>query len=80
MFITCLPFLLQDLTLKNGVTIPAGTVVVVPIQLVQMDNCSWGIDASQFNPYRFLSKKGRQCDQLGNISSMGFNQYIFRIS
>ncbi|GAY55035.1 hypothetical protein CUMW_161320 [Citrus unshiu] len=61
----------HDLTLKSGVTIPAGTVLVVPIQLVQMDNCSWGIDASQFNPYRFLSKKGRQCDQLGNISSTG---------
>ncbi|XP_068664011.1 cytochrome P450 734A1-like [Aristolochia californica] len=46
----------HDLTLKNGVTVPAGAIVVVPLQLVQMDDSSWGSDANQFNPYRFLSK------------------------
>lgn len=43
----------------SGVIIPAGTVLVVPIQLVQMDDSSWGNDAGEFNPYRFLSKAGK---------------------
>ncbi|XP_059653668.1 uncharacterized protein LOC132300554 isoform X2 [Cornus florida] len=46
----------HDLNLKTGVTIPAGAMLVVPIQLVQTDNSSWGADAGQFNPFRFLSK------------------------
>lgn len=49
-------FLLHpDLVLKTGITIPAGTLVVVPIKLIQMDSSSWGSDANEFNPYRFLS-------------------------
>ncbi|OVA20676.1 Cytochrome P450 [Macleaya cordata] len=46
----------QDLNLKTGITVPAGSILVVPIQLVQMDGSSWGNDASEFNPHRFLSK------------------------
>lgn len=46
----------EDLRLKSGVVIPAGAILVVPVQLVQMDDSSWGNDASKFNPYRFLSK------------------------
>ncbi|XP_068660813.1 uncharacterized protein [Aristolochia californica] len=46
----------HDLKLKSGITVPTGAIVVVPIQLVQMDDSSWGTDANQFNPYRFLSK------------------------
>ncbi|KAL5799507.1 hypothetical protein ACOSQ4_032391 [Xanthoceras sorbifolium] len=61
----------DDFTLKTGVTIPAGAVLVVPVQLVQMDNCSWGSDANQFNPYRFLSETGRQSDQAHNNSFAG---------
>ncbi|GMP41053.1 hypothetical protein CsSME_00011278 [Camellia sinensis var. sinensis] len=48
--------LLQRCSLKHGVMIPAGAILVVPVQLVQMDDSSWGSDANQFNPYRFLSK------------------------
>ncbi|KAL6009868.1 hypothetical protein ACLOJK_000299 [Asimina triloba] len=44
------------LNLENGIAIPAGAILVVPIQLVQLDGSSWGSDASEFNPYRFLSK------------------------
>ncbi|XP_022765704.1 11-oxo-beta-amyrin 30-oxidase-like [Durio zibethinus] len=46
----------HDLKLKSGVIIPAGAILVVPVQLVQMDDSSWGNDAGKFNPYRFLSK------------------------
>ncbi|XWS65437.1 hypothetical protein CRYUN_Cryun05aG0112700 [Craigia yunnanensis] len=46
----------HDLRLKSGVIIPAGAILVVPVQLVQMDDSSWGDDADKFNPYRFLSK------------------------
>lgn len=46
----------EDLQLKNGLSIPSGAMLVAPIQLVQMDESSWGNDARQFNPYRFLSK------------------------
>ncbi|XP_031371615.1 cytochrome P450 4F11-like isoform X1 [Punica granatum] len=45
----------NDLHLKCGAIIPAGAVLVVPVQLVQMDGSSWGKDATEFNPYRFLS-------------------------
>ncbi|KAG7945943.1 hypothetical protein I3843_14G012900 [Carya illinoinensis] len=52
----------HDISLKTGVTIPAGAVMVVPVQLVQMDDSSWGQDASEFNPYRFLSKAENRSD------------------
>lgn len=45
----------QDLRFANGVTVPAGALLVVPVQLVQKDDFNWGKDASDFNPYRFLS-------------------------
>ncbi|KAK7271523.1 hypothetical protein RJT34_27497 [Clitoria ternatea] len=45
----------HDLSFANGVTIPAGTILVAPVELVQKDSYSWGSDASDFNPYRFLS-------------------------
>ncbi|KAK8559768.1 hypothetical protein V6N13_016503 [Hibiscus sabdariffa] len=44
----------HDLRLKSGIIVPAGAIVVVPMQLVQMDDSSWGNDAGKFNPYRFL--------------------------
>ncbi|XP_077241605.1 cytochrome P450 734A1-like [Tasmannia lanceolata] len=50
----------HDLNLKTGVTVPAGTILVVPVQQVQMDSSIWGSDAKQFNPYRFLSKAAHQ--------------------
>ncbi|XP_044461625.1 cytochrome P450 72A397-like [Mangifera indica] len=61
----------HDLTLKNGVTIPTGAMLVVPVQLVQTDKRSWGSDSSQFNPYRFLSEIGKQPDKLCNTSLTG---------
>ncbi|CAJ2638724.1 unnamed protein product [Trifolium pratense] len=45
----------HDVRFSTGVTIPAGAVMVVPVQLVQKDGFNWGKDASDFNPYRFLS-------------------------
>ncbi|XP_058107367.1 uncharacterized protein LOC131250953 [Magnolia sinica] len=50
----------HDLNLETGITVPAGAILVVPIQLVQMDCTSWGSDASEFNPYRFLSTATHQ--------------------
>ncbi|XP_021752623.1 cytochrome P450 4d2-like [Chenopodium quinoa] len=52
----------QDLDLKNGLHIPAGALLVAPIQLVQMDENNWGSDAAQFNPYRFLSKSEKRSE------------------
>ncbi|RWW29538.1 hypothetical protein BHE74_00041713 [Ensete ventricosum] len=46
----------HDICLSSGVTAPAGAILVVPLQLVQMDNAIWGKDASQFNPCRFFSE------------------------
>ncbi|KAM7472590.1 hypothetical protein LguiA_010773 [Lonicera macranthoides] len=56
----------HDLDLQSGVKVPAGAILVVPVQLVQTDDSCWGKDASQFNPYRFLSKGGKisDCDHL----------------
>ncbi|KAF3434225.1 hypothetical protein FNV43_RR25328 [Rhamnella rubrinervis] len=61
----------HDLNLKSGITIPAGAVVVVPVQLVQMDDSNWGSDASEFNPYRFLSKSGMKSHITLNTSFSG---------
>ncbi|KAM3685753.1 hypothetical protein ACB098_11G144400 [Castanea mollissima] len=61
----------NDFNLKTGVTIPAGAVLVVPVQLVQMDDSSWGKDASEFNPYRFLSPSGNGSDLVLNTSPTG---------
>ncbi|RVW96979.1 hypothetical protein CK203_032279 [Vitis vinifera] len=33
----------HDLNLKTGLTIPAGAILVVPVQLVQMDDSCWGM-------------------------------------
>ncbi|WOK95959.1 Cytochrome P450 [Canna indica] len=46
----------HDTCLSSGITVPAGAILVVPLQLVQMDNSIWGKDANQFNPCRFLSE------------------------
>lgn len=58
----------HDLNLESGVTIPAGAVLVVPVQLVQKDDSSWGSDADEFNPYRFLSKTGKRSNLVQNTS------------
>ncbi|XP_008810178.2 probable cytochrome P450 313a2 [Phoenix dactylifera] len=46
----------HDLILNSSITLPAGAMLVVPLQLLQMDDSIWGKDASHFNPHRFLSK------------------------
>lgn len=63
----------QDLVLKTGITIPAGTLVVVPIKLVQMDTSSWGSGANEFNPYRFLSMACNGTDTSQRTSLAGEN-------
>ncbi|XP_024021107.1 cytochrome P450 3A29 [Morus notabilis] len=57
----------HDLNLETGATIPAGALLVVPVQLLQKDGSSWGSDAGEFNPYRFLSKT-RKRSNLVNTS------------
>ncbi|KAE9459654.1 hypothetical protein C3L33_08417, partial [Rhododendron williamsianum] len=56
--------LLQRCSLKHGVTIPAGAILVVPLQLVQMDESTWGSDAGQFNPRRLLSNAEKKSDSV----------------
>ncbi|THU47479.1 hypothetical protein C4D60_Mb09t15960 [Musa balbisiana] len=46
----------HDIYLCSGVNVPAGAIMVVPLQLVQMDSYIWGKDAGRFNPLRFLSE------------------------
>lgn len=67
----------NDLNLKTGITVPAGAILIVPVQLVQMDGSCWGSDASQFNPYRFLSKVIREgntelAEELADSESSSF--------
>ncbi|KAK7334576.1 hypothetical protein VNO80_26336 [Phaseolus coccineus] len=66
----------HDLTFATGVTIPAGAVLVVPVELVQKDDFSWGSDASHFNPYRFLSTVTNRSGYAEDISSTGFSSYV----
>ncbi|ONK67480.1 uncharacterized protein A4U43_C05F490 [Asparagus officinalis] len=44
----------HDLHLKWNITVPAGAILVVPLELVQMDSSIWGEDAGHFNPHRFV--------------------------
>nr|KYP56658.1 Cytochrome P450 71A20 [Cajanus cajan] len=66
----------HDLSFATGVTIPAGAVLVAPVELIQKDDSSWGSDASDFNPYRFLSTgtkgSGSAEEELEDFSSAGF--------
>ncbi|XP_072975398.1 cytochrome P450 71A16-like [Typha angustifolia] len=63
--------LTHDLSLKSSVTIPSGAVIVVPLQLVQLDNSIWGEDACEFNPHRFLSNSTKGTSEVYNDSSGG---------
>lgn len=73
-----LVFPLEEFTLKSGHTIPAGAGLVVPIELVMMDDSTWGGDSSEFDPYRFLSKAGEGSDTLLRKSFSGFISYLFQ--
>eukprot|EP00252_Welwitschia_mirabilis_P022213 TRINITY_DN595_c0_g1_i3.p1 TRINITY_DN595_c0_g1~~TRINITY_DN595_c0_g1_i3.p1 ORF type:complete len:334 (-),score=76.81 TRINITY_DN595_c0_g1_i3:444-1445(-) len=44
----------NDIKLSKDIIVPAGAIIAVPVQLVQMDVCNWGEDADVFNPERFL--------------------------
>ncbi|KAL6124841.1 hypothetical protein ACLB2K_077350 [Fragaria x ananassa] len=65
---------LKDFTLKNGETIPTGAGLVVPVELVMMDESTLGGAASEFNPYRFLSKAGNGSDIYQRKSCAGAAQ------
>ncbi|XP_042489039.1 cytochrome P450 72A397-like isoform X2 [Macadamia integrifolia] len=66
----------HDLNLQEGITVPAGAIMVVPVQLVQMDRSSWGSDADQFNPYRFLSKAEQGSDSVPLSPSAGVEEKL----
>ncbi|KAG6618183.1 cytochrome P450 72A397-like [Carya illinoinensis] len=66
----------HDFKLETGVTIPARAVLVVPVQLLQMDDSSWGQDASEFNPYRFLSKAGNGSDLVLTSSTGNAEKHV----
>lgn len=42
--------------------LPAGAILVVPVQLLQMDSNSWGQDVDTFNPNRFLKPSKARVD------------------
>ena len=42
--------------LESGVIIPAGAILVAPVQLIHQDGGYWGEDADVFNPDRFLKE------------------------
>ncbi|KAF1894231.1 hypothetical protein Lal_00004155 [Lupinus albus] len=66
----------HELSFATGVTIPAGTILVVPVQLVQKDDSSWGSDASDFNPYRFLSKSTNESGSTEEFTNAGFSSFV----
>lgn len=66
-----------DLCLKSSVTVPAGAILVVPQQLVQMDHSVWGDDACQFNPQRFVSDPADQEGRIALCGAKHFSEFIF---
>lgn len=69
----------SDVHLKSGTTIPAGAALVVPVRLVQMDSSCWGNDATEFNPYRFLSTVQKESDssELAGITFHWLQTVVF---
>lgn len=65
----------HDLKLEGGLVIPAGAIIVVPVQLVQTDSSNWGSDALKFNPCRFLSSTDARCisDQKETLTGHTFS-------
>ncbi|KAI4323594.1 hypothetical protein L6164_023187 [Bauhinia variegata] len=61
----------HDLSFENGVTIPAGAILAVPVNLVQTDDSNWGSDATDFNPYRFLSNVRKEPDVVIDVPFTG---------
>ncbi|XP_078171008.1 cytochrome P450 97B2, chloroplastic-like isoform X2 [Carex rostrata] len=47
----------SDMKLENGIVIPAGAIIIVPLHLVQMNASIWGEDFLKFVPSRFLSNE-----------------------
>ncbi|KAH6791629.1 hypothetical protein C2S52_002106 [Perilla frutescens var. hirtella] len=68
----------HDLKLKDGTVIPAGAIIVVPVQLVQMDSSNWGSDALKFNPYRFLSSTDGRCISDQKETSTGHTSSVLK--
>ncbi|XP_027930920.1 cytochrome P450 714C3-like isoform X1 [Vigna unguiculata] len=68
----------HDLSFASGVTIPAGAVLVVPVELVQKDEFNWGSDASHFNPYRFLSTVTNRSGSAEDLSDTGFSSFVLK--
>ncbi|OAY82450.1 11-oxo-beta-amyrin 30-oxidase [Ananas comosus] len=66
----------HDLSLKSSITLPAGAILVVPLQLVQMDYSIWGNDACEFNPCRFLSKATGLKDGNSEIHESGKRPFV----
>ncbi|KAG6554855.1 hypothetical protein Mapa_003438 [Marchantia paleacea] len=52
----------KDVKLGQGMVLPAGAILVVPVQLLQMDSNSWGQDVDTFNPNRFLKPSKASVD------------------
>lgn len=49
---------LEDVVLKSGRRIPAGSRVVIDLVTVNRDPAIFGVDAEQFNPYRQIAVEG----------------------
>lgn len=46
--------LFHGLRLSQRLTVPAGAILAIPVQLIQVEKENWGEDAEVFNPDRFL--------------------------
>ncbi|KAG5033420.1 hypothetical protein JHK85_017402 [Glycine max] len=66
----------HDLCFATGLTIPAGAVLVVPVELVHKDDSSWGSDASDFNPYHFLSTGTKGSGSTEDLSITGVSSCV----
>jgi cytochrome P450 family 709 len=49
----------SDVVLRGMLQVPEGTVVSIPIGLLQRDREVWGSDADEFNPLRFSNGVAR---------------------
>ncbi|XP_023223393.1 cytochrome P450 3A21-like [Centruroides sculpturatus] len=52
----------EDYSYK-GITIPKGSIITVPVQVLQSDPAYWS-EPDKFNPYRFSSEERREIDSI----------------
>lgn len=66
----------SDVVLRGMLQVPEGTVVSIPIGLLQRDREVWGSDADEFNPGRFADGVSKACRDPGAFAPFSWGPRV----